>query len=156
MDQDQDERVSVASPLYIFAISLPCYSCGTNVETISIATSNLSDPECDDPHELDGEVCVLNNIQSLPEEIMTEVQAGYPQYQSRHSLTAGLEYLMTICSCGAHQGDFFVNKALFDAASYDSNAIKVEKLRCVGRWKFACGYSVSSAYDELLVRKESP
>lgn len=154
MNQDQFDRVTVASPLYVFAVTQPCYSCGADLKAISIATESLVDHECDDQSELDGEVFVLTNIESLPAEVMAHVHACHPQYRAAYSQTEKLEYLMTVCHCGAHQGDFYVNKVLFNAACYEPESITVEKLQVEGRWEIDCSYSVGSAYDELV--RKSP
>ena len=149
---DQDESVSVKSPLYLFRVRQPCYSCGMEIEVIAIATNHLVDPEYDDPNEMDGEVCLLSNIASMPFEIMAEVQARHPQYLPRFSQTADFEYLMTVCQCGAHQGDYHVQKAMFNAACYEPETIKVEELPLQGRWEIDCGYSSSSVYEVLIER----
>lgn len=84
---------------------------------------------------------------------MEQVQARYPHYLPRYSQTSEMEYLMTVCQCGAHQGDHYVHKALFNAACYEPEAIKVEKLILEGMWEIGCGYSTSSAYEALIDKK---
>lgn len=154
MDDDQFERVGVSAPLYVFAIMQPCYSCGHLLETIAFATTILVDPEYDDPEAMAGEICLLSNVASLPSEILAAIQALYPHYQSRYSQTAGQEYLMSVCQCGAHQGDYYVHKALFEAACDAPGLIKVERLPVQGYWEISAGYSSSSAYEVLIERAE--
>lgn len=152
MEQDQSDLVSVGGPLYLFTMRQPCYSCGTDVEVVAIVTKNFIDPEYDDPEAMRGEVCLLSNVGSLPEEILEIVQARYPQYMPRWSQTMEMDYLMTVCRCGAHQGDHYVHKAFFNAACYEPETIKVEKLLLEGSWEIGCGYSTSSAYEVLVER----
>ncbi len=143
---DDYPLLHVSAPIYIMTIQQPCYSCGQQIDVSAIATRSLIDPEYDDPEALNGEVCLLTNIESIPEEIARLIQLKHPRY----SKTANLEYMMTVCNCGAHQGDFFVGKALFDAACNEPDLIKVEKLPIQGKWDLSCGYSYSSAYELLI------
>lgn len=145
---DDLEPLKVASPLYLMTVSINCYSCSTKVDVSAIATKNLIDPECDDPADLEGEVCLLTQIEELPVEIAAVVENKQPRY----SKTADLEYLMTVCECGAHQGDHYVGKALFNAACYEPDTIHIEKLPVAGNWELCCGYSSSSAYETLIER----
>src|ERR1035437_8472320 len=151
MDQAQNGRLIVKSPLYMVTNRQTCHSCGTEIETVAIATTHLDDREwASPPPERNRDVYLLNHVESLPEEIITEIQKRYPQYQSRYSKTARHDYLMTVCPCSAHQGDHYVHGALFNAARYERAKIKVEKLSVEGRWEIDCGYSTSRAYDALI------
>lgn len=152
MEQDQNDLASVGAPLYLFAMRQSCYFCGADVEAVVIVTKNFIDPEYDDPEAMRGEVCLLSNVVSLPKEILEPVQARYPQYMPRWSQTMQMDYLMTVCQCGAHQGDHNVLKAFFNAACYEPETIKVEKLLLEGSWEIGCGYSTSSAYGILVER----
>lgn len=154
MDNDQFERVGVSAPLYVFTITQSCYSCGQPLETFALATSLLVDPEYDDPEAMAGEICLLSNVASLPPDILTAMQALHPHYQTRFSQTAGQEYLMSVCRCGAHQGDFYVHKAMFKAACDAPETIQVERLPVQGQWEICSGYSSSSAYEALIERAE--
>ena len=149
---DQKEQNIVESPLYLFTVEQACYSCCAEIETIAIATNHLIDPEYDDEDAMNGEVCLLSDIESLPREILDAIQAEHPSYQARHSHTAGFEYLMTVCKCGAHQGDHYVHQTLFNAACNEPDTIRTQKLQLEGRWEISCGYSTSSAYDGLIDR----
>lgn len=140
------EPLKVSSPLYLMTVSINCYSCGKEVNVSTIATKNLVDPESDDPSALEGEICLLTQIEELPAEIAAVVEEKQPRY----SRTADLEYLMTVCECGAHQGDHYVSKALFNAACYEPDTIRVVKLPVEGNWELCCGYSSSSAYETLI------
>lgn len=59
---------------------------------------------------------------------------------------------MSVCQCGAHQGDYYVHKALFEAACDASETIQVERLPVQGQWEISAGYSSSSAYEALIGR----
>jgi hypothetical protein len=152
MEEDHFERVIVSSPLYLFALRQPCYSCASDIETIAIATAKLVDLDFDDPQGMAGEVCLLSNVQSVPAEIMEQVICRHPKYELRYSGMAEQEYLMTVCQCGAHQGDFYVHQALFNAACYEPETIKVEQLLLEGVWQLDCSYSSSSVYEVLIER----
>lgn len=154
MDNDQFERVGVSAPLYVFTITEPCYSCGQPLEIIALATSMLVNPEYDDPEAMAGEICLLSNVASLPPDILAAMQALYPHYQARFSQTAGQEYFMSVCLCGAHQGDYYVHKAMFKAACDAPGTIQVEQLPVQGQWEIFAGYSSSSAYDVIVERAE--
>jgi len=155
MDNDQFDRVAVSAPLYVFAITQPCYSCGHPLKTIALATKQLVDPEFDDPEAMAGETCLLSNVESLPPDILAAIQSQHSHYESRFSQTTGHEYLMSVCRlCGAHQGDFYVHKALFEAACEAPGTVQVERLPVQGRWEICAGYSSSSAYEALIERWE--
>lgn len=150
MYDDQDEPLTVYSPLYMLKVEQICFACSAPVEVIAIASTNLIDPEAGDPDELIDEACLLSNVASWPPELLAEIQAIHPNFQLQYSQTMDLDYYMTRCTCGAHQGDHFVQKALFNAAAHEPELITATKLATEGQWTMACGYSTSSAYEPLI------
>lgn len=142
------EGLSVSSPLYLVSATQPCNLCNKESAVVALATKHLVDefePEADDGF-------LLCYVEELPDDILVEIIKRHPNFEMRSSMTAGNSYYMTICECGGHYGDHYVQKELFNQICYAQEEVTVEKLPVTGTWVIPCAYSQSMAVSELLNR----
>ena len=111
------------------------------------ATNNLSVKE---EQEEDG--FLLSYVEELPAELLGEILKHHPNFAIRHSMTAGDSYFMTVCECGGHFGDHYVQKRLLNLAFRTPDEISVQELPLDGTWVIPCAYSQSISVSKLLDR----
>lgn len=140
------EGLAISGPLYLVSATQPCNLCGKENTVVALATKHLD--AGDEQEEADG--FLLTYIEELPREVLGEVLKCHPNFDLRRSLTAGDTYFMTICECGGHYGDHYVQKQLLNQAFRTPGELKVEKLLLDGSWVIPCGYSQSLSVGELL------
>jgi len=63
-----DDLLVVGTPIYLIKSWSPCYKCGSAEPVVALASRNISKVPGDD-------VCILSNIQEMPEEILRLIQS---------------------------------------------------------------------------------
>lgn len=144
------DGLSITGPLYLVSTTQPCNLCSKENTIAALATKGLSDPA--EPQE-DGDGYLLSYVEDLPAEVLLSVTKHHPNFEIRHSLTAESDYFMTICECGGHYGDHYVQKQILNQAFRAPSELKVEQLFDSGNWTIPCGYSPSLEIGELLDRQ---
>ena len=64
------------------------------------------------PHVKDTEkqVCILTEIESMPDEVVQYIQSRVPTYKLKYSKTVGQKYFANTCpKCGMLSGDFYLH-----------------------------------------------
>lgn len=141
------DGLAISSPLYLIISTQACNLCGKENTIAALATKNLIDP--DEPQE-EGDGYLLSYVEDLPADVMEAITKRHPNFEIRHSLTAESDYFMTICECGGHYGDHYVQKQILNQAFRAPSELKVEKLFDAGTWTIPCGYSQSLEIGDLL------
>lgn len=144
------DGLAISGPLYLVSATQACNLCGKENAIAALATSGLTDP--DEPYE-EGDGYLLSYVEELPVDVLLAVMERHPNFEIRHSETAESDYYMTICECGGHYGDHYVQKQILDLAFRVPSELKVDKLFYSGNWTIPCGYSQSLEIGELLNRQ---
>lgn len=98
--------------LYLVVGSTPCWKCEARLVVPSFGVVGwreedalaLADP--DDAQQM----LLLRYADELPEPALQAARKIQPRYELQYSQTMDLHYFMTICSCGAPQGDHYLHK----------------------------------------------
>lgn len=144
------DGLAISGPLYLVSATKACNLCSKENKIAALATRGLSDP--DEPHE-EGDGYLLSYVEELPADVLIAVTERHPNFEIHHSVTADSDYYMTICECGGHYGDHYVQKQILDQAFRAPSELKVGKLFDSGNWTIPCGYSQSLELGELLNRQ---
>lgn len=144
------DGLNISGPLYLISSIQPCNLCNKENTVAALATKHLEDP--DGPQE-EGDGYLLSYVAGLPTDVLEAVAKRHPNFEIRHSLTAESDYFMSICECGGHHGDHYVQKQILNQAFRAPGELKVEKLFDSGNWTIPCGYSPSLEVGELLDRQ---
>lgn len=144
------DGLTISGPLYLVSSIQPCNLCNKENTVAALATKHLEDP--DEPQE-EGDGYLLSYVADLPTDVLDAVAKHHPNFEIRHSLTAESDYFMTICECGGHHGDHYVQKQILNQAFRAPGELKVEKLFDSGNWTIPCGYSPSLEVGEQLDRQ---
>lgn len=94
--------MKVAPPLYLLGMKVSCWRCGSRMTVVALLAPNAEGAN--------GEVCVISNVQGLPNEVLSFMQQKVPTYQFRASRTAGSKYSANSCpKCKVIYGDFYLH-----------------------------------------------
>ena len=89
-------------PLYMVGMVIPCWRCQARMPVITLLAPYVAGA--------DGQVCVLGNIQELPQDIVSFIQRRVPTFQFRSSRMGGGQYYANTCpKCRVISGDFFLH-----------------------------------------------
>lgn len=141
------DGLAISGPLYLITATQPCNLCHKENIIIALATKGVSDS--DEPQE-EGDGYLLSYVADLPADVLDAVLKRHPNFEIHHSLTAGSDYYMTICECGRHYGDHYVQKQILLQAFRAPGELKVEMLFDSGSWTILCDYSPSLEIGYLL------
>ena len=95
-------KIKVSPPLYLIGMKVPCWRCNSRMPVVALLAPQVAGT--------DGQVCVLSNIEQLPQEILLLIQKKVPTFQFRSSLMAGSKYFANTCpNCHVIYGDFFLH-----------------------------------------------
>jgi len=145
--------MKVLAPIYLLRSSEQCWRCHTLQPVVALATEHLidDDPEYEDEEGdvMEGQVLVLNNIETLPQMVLSCIISRHPGFQRRKSRTAGCMYYMNICgSCGAHFGDFYMHNepggAFFPSDEREAATVTIEQLPLTGEFDMEASYGIGS------------
>ena len=60
--------------------------------------------------EAEGEICLVSEVEQLPEAVLQFVRKRFPSFQLRYSQTLGSRYYANTCpKCGVISGDFYLH-----------------------------------------------
>lgn len=95
-------KLEVSPPLYLLGMKVPCWRCNSRMPVVTLLAPRVADTE--------NQVCVLSNIERIPQEILGIIQKRVPTFQFRSSLMAGSKYFASTCpNCHVIYGDFFLH-----------------------------------------------
>jgi hypothetical protein len=95
-------ELEVSPPLYLMGMKVPCWRCNSRMPVITLLAPHVADTE--------NQVCVLSNIERIPQKILRIIQERVPTFQFRSSLMAGSKYFANTCpTCHVIYGDFFLH-----------------------------------------------
>lgn len=144
MDED---TLMLESPLYLLHSTEKCWKCHTIQPVIALAAARASEFDDEEYRELGGDdMIVLHDLRELPREILDAIHRFHPQFQKRYSKTAGCQYYMNTCSCGAHFGDFYLHddagSAFLPSNEYEARHITLRALPLEGQFKVNGSYTI--------------
>jgi len=92
----------IRPPVYLASMRIGCWRCGAAMPVVAIVAPNVP--------ELEGEICTLSTIKSLPAPLRSYIQKRFPTFQLKYSKTTRLRcYVNTCPACGVLSGDFFLH-----------------------------------------------
>lgn len=97
-----DEPMRIDPPLYLAHTRISCWRCGADMTAIALVAPNVAETE--------GEICILSEVEELPESVLRFVRKRFPSFKLRYSKTLGLQYYANTCPrCGVIFGDFYLH-----------------------------------------------
>jgi ribosomal protein S27AE len=97
-----DDPIRIDPPLYLAHTRMSCWRCGADVPAIALVAPNVAETE--------GEICLLSEVEELPESVLQFVRKRFPSFKLTYSKTLGLRYYANTCPrCGVIFGDFYLH-----------------------------------------------
>jgi len=97
-----NEKIKISPPLYLIGMKIPCWRCETNMTVATLLAPHVEDTQ--------GEVCLLSNIEELPDEVLSYIKKRVPTFKLMSSKMAGSKYYANTCpKCRVIYGDFFLH-----------------------------------------------
>lgn len=141
-----DDKLNVDSPLYLASTTIGCWKCGASMSVVALIAPKVEG--------FDGEICMLSNIEELPDRIRDFIQKSHPLFQRQFSITAKSTYFANICpDCGAITGDFFLHSepggAFFPETESEAEDIKLTEIPLQNRIVVKTAWGIGSG-DMIL------
>ncbi len=123
--------VTLHPPFYLLRSFEACWKCRDGAHAIAFAataaTAHDEEDEIDDFSPL-----ILRDIENAPYPFVAAATQIGADFRKRLSKTAGREYFMNHCICGAPFGDFFLHNepghAFYPTDIKEAAAIKIQKI----------------------------
>src|SRR3990172_8247706 len=97
-----DGLIRIDPPLYVERRMIWCWRCRAHMPVIALVAPNVP--------EADGEICILSQVEELPEVVLQFVRNRFPSFRLKYSKTVGSRYFANICpKCGVISGDFHLH-----------------------------------------------
>ena len=97
-----DDPIRIDPPLYLAHTRMSCWRCGADMPAIALVAPNVAETE--------GEICLLSEVEELPESVLQFVRKRFPSFKLTYSKTLGLRYYANTCPrCGVIFGDFYLH-----------------------------------------------
>ena len=97
-----DNNLKINPPLYMIGLKTSCWRCGATMPVIALLAPKVDDTE--------DQVCILSNIDFIPEEVLSFIQNKVPAFILKYSKTIGKKYFANTCpKCRIIYGDFFLH-----------------------------------------------
>ncbi len=116
--------MQINSPIYLASKTVGCWKCQERMFAVAIIAPNVSEEE--------GQVCILCDIKSLPENLLMFIEKRFPSFILKHSNTVKSEYYGNTCpKCGVLYGDFYLHSepggAFFPMSEEEAQCLTVEQ-----------------------------
>jgi len=103
----QDDNLRISPPLYIAYTVTSCWRCQQEMPVVALIAPHVIAPHFP---EAAGTVCILSNIEELPEVILRFIRDRFPLFQFRYSKMAESRYFANTCpKCGVISGDWYLH-----------------------------------------------
>ena len=97
-----DDSIRIDPPLYLAHTMISCWRCGAAMPALALVAPNVAETE--------GGICILSEVQQLPESVLQFVRQRFPSFKQKYSKTLGQRYYANTCPrCGVISGDFHLH-----------------------------------------------
>lgn len=95
------DQLQIGPPLYLIGKKVHCWRCDSKMPVVTLLAPHVEGTE--------NEICILSDIQELPEDVLSYIQKRVPTFKLKFSKTVKRKYFANTCpACGVLSGDFFL------------------------------------------------
>ncbi len=139
-------------PLYVAHTTISCWRCGAKMPVLALVAPNMA--------EADGEVCILSEIEELPQVVLQFVRTRFPSFALRYSKALGSRYYANSCpTCGVISGDFYLHSEpgapFFPTTREEAGQLTLEAVPLAGPITVRTGIGVGAG-DLILEHARKP
>ena len=118
---------------------ISCWRCEAKMPVIALLAPNVDNTE--------GQVCVLSDIDHIPQEILSFIQEKVPTFKLKQSKMAGKKYFANTCpKCGVLYGDFFLHSepgaAFFPTNEQEAKSLYMKEIPLTKPVKIRAGLNL--------------
>ena len=140
-----DDPIRIDPPLYLAHTRMSCWRCGADMPAIALVAPNVAETE--------GEICLLSEVEELPESVLQFVRKRFPSFKLTYSKTLGLRYYANTCPrCGVIFGDFYLHSE--PGAPFFPTTEDEAKIELIGKERRPRIGPRAPEEDEVVVRLE--
>ncbi len=141
-----DGLIQIDPPLYVAHTVISCWRCGAHMPAIALVAPNVP--------EADGEICILSEVEGLPEPVLKLVRKRFPSFRLKYSKTLGSRYYANTCpKCGVISGDFYLHSEpgapFFPTTQQEAKRLTLEAVALIGSIRVRAGIGVGAG--ELIL-----
>src|SRR5207253_10641905 len=97
-----DDSIRIDPPLYLAHTMVSCWRCGAKMPALALVAPNVA--------EAAGEICILSEIEELPQVVFQFVGNRFPSFKLKYSKAVSSRYDANTClTCGVISGDFYLH-----------------------------------------------
>jgi hypothetical protein len=139
----------VIPPIYLAIGKHSCWKCNGTFSVAALIASSVDDPQAE------GFVCILSNIESVPDRLLEVIQAKVSSFQLTASRTAGFHYYGNVCpKCGALSGDFYLHNEpggpFFPTSEREASGVEIAEISLAGSLEIEGSFHVG--VGEMLLQ----
>jgi hypothetical protein len=119
------DSLKIHPPLYLIGKVVHCWKCEAKMPAVALLAPHIEDTE--------EQVCILSEVEILPNEITHYIQSRVPSFKLKYSKTAAQRYFANTCpKCGILSGDFFFHSepgaAFFPTENAEAKQLYMTKI----------------------------
>lgn len=97
-----NSQLRIYPPLFLTGKKIQCWRCASIMSAVALLAHDVEGT--------DNQICVLSNIQELPEDVLSYIQKRVPTFKLKFSKTIKGKYFANTCpACNVISGDFFLH-----------------------------------------------
>ena len=136
-----DSLIQIDPPLYLAHTMISCWRCGVGMPAIALVAPNVAEAE--------GEICILSEVEELPEVVLRFVRNRFPSFKLKYSKTLGSRYHANTCpKCGVISGDFYLHSEpgapFFPTTEEEAKQLTLEAIPLAGPITIRAGVGVGA------------
>ncbi len=136
-----DDPIRIDPPLYLAHTRMSCWRCGADMPAIALVAPSVAATE--------GEICLLSEVEELPESVLQFVRKRFPSFKLKYSKTLGLRYYANTCPrCGVISGDFYLHSEpgapFFPTTEEEAKQLTLEAIPLAGPITIRAGVGVGA------------
>lgn len=133
--------MQIRPPVYLVSKTIACWKCREDMPAVAIIAPNV--------FKEDGQVCILSNIQSLPENLLMFIKKRFPSFKLKYSSITQSEYFANICiKCGKLSGDFYLHSEpggpFFPMTEEEAQCLTVEQIPIDAPIEIEAGFHIGA------------
>ena len=143
---DRDDSIRIEPPLYLAHTMISCWRCGAKMPALALIAPNVAEAE--------GEVCILSEIEELPQVVFQFVGNRFPSFKLKYSKAVSSRYYANTClTCGVISGDFYLHSEpgapFFPTTEEEAKQLTLEAVPLAGSIRVRAGIGIGAG--ELIL-----
>ncbi len=146
--------ICIHPPLYLLRSLAQCHECGATEPVVALGVTEFEEDGASYGDSKNPSLYLLSRVETLPQDLLANIQRVAPGYRAMASKTAGMTYFANVCSCGTNFGDFYLfsepGGAFFPETVEEARQVELSQVPLSGPLKIECSWSEGTAIDMIF------